>query len=82
MVYDSLIDMHQLIKLADDAVFLEEYYEQAKEMVTKHINEKGEITAAEARDLFNTSRKFAVAILENFDSIKLTKRIENSRLLY
>lgn len=81
MVYESLIDMQKLVKLADDCIFLKEYYEDAKEIVIKHINEKGEITAAEARDLFNTSRKFAVAILENFDSIKLTRRIENSRVL-
>ena len=81
MVYESLIDMQKLVKLADDCIFLKEYYEEAKEIVIKHINEKGEITAAEARDLFNTSRKFAVAILENFDSIKLTRRIENSRVL-
>lgn len=82
MVYDSLIDMHELIKLADNCVFLKEYYEEAKEVVIKHIKEKGEITAGETRDLFNTSRKFAVVILENFDSNKLTKRIENSRILW
>lgn len=81
MVYDSLIDMNSLVKLSDDCVFLKEYYEEAKEMVIKHIKEKEEITAGEARDLFNTSRKFAVALLENFDSIKLTKRIEDSRVL-
>ncbi|WP_291632671.1 SelB C-terminal domain-containing protein, partial [Clostridium sp.] len=35
-----------------------------------------------ARDAFDTSRKFSVALLEHFDGIKLTKRVENDRVLY
>lgn len=82
MVYDSLLDMGMLHKIADDIVFLSEYYEEAKQLVTDFINQNGSITAAQGRDLFNTSRKFAVGLLENFDSIKLTKRVEDSRILY
>jgi selenocysteine-specific elongation factor len=82
MVYDSLLDMGELSKASEECVFLNEYYEDAKKLVVDFIKEKGSISAAEARDLFNTSRKFAVSLLENFDSLKLTKRVEDVRVLY
>ena len=81
MVYDSLLDMGELIKTAEDCVFSYENYEAAKQLVTNFIKENGSITAAQARDLFDTSRKYAVALLENFDNIKLTKRVEDLRVL-
>ncbi|HKM00681.1 MAG TPA: SelB C-terminal domain-containing protein, partial [Sedimentibacter sp.] len=40
------------------------------------------ITAAQYRDLLNTNRKMAIALLEHFDMIKLTKRLENDRIFY
>ncbi|ERI90259.1 selenocysteine-specific translation elongation factor [Clostridiales bacterium oral taxon 876 str. F0540] len=82
MVYDSLLDMGELSKASEECVFLTEYYEEAKKLLIDFIKEKGSISAAEARDLFNTSRKFAVSLLENFDSLKLTKRVEDVRVLY
>lgn len=82
MVYDSLLDSGVLFKVNEECTFLGESYEEAKESVVKFIKENGSISAAQARDLFNTSRKYAVALLENFDSIKLTKRVEDSRVLY
>jgi selenocysteine-specific elongation factor len=41
----------------------------------------GKITLAEVRDMFNTSRKYAQAVLEYMDEIKLTKRIGDDRVL-
>jgi selenocysteine-specific elongation factor len=82
MVYDSLLDMGELVKVSEECTFLREYYDAAQEKVTAFIKENGSLSAAQARDLFNTSRKFAVALLENFDNIKLTKRVEDARVLY
>ncbi|WP_243108055.1 SelB C-terminal domain-containing protein [Clostridium sp. JN-9] len=56
-------------------------YEEAKKLIYDYIKKNGSITAAQWRDLLNTSRKYAVALLENFDSIKLTKRIDDKRVL-
>lgn len=82
MVYDSLLDTGILVKASEECILLKEYYDASKVMVVDFINEHEKITAAEARDVFNTSRKYAVAILEHFDSIKLTKRLEDNRVLY
>jgi selenocysteine-specific elongation factor len=82
MVFDSLMDNEELIKIAEDCIFTKEHYENSKEIVYKHIKENGSIAASTAREVFDTSRKFAVALLEHFDGIKLTKRVENDRVLY
>jgi selenocysteine-specific elongation factor len=81
MVYDSLIDCGELTKVSEECIFSTECYEAAKSMVTDFIKKNGSITAAEGRDIFNTSRKYAVALLENFDAIKLTRRVEDKRIL-
>ncbi|HSB35036.1 MAG TPA: SelB C-terminal domain-containing protein, partial [Nitrospirota bacterium] len=39
------------------------------------------ITMAEFRDLARTSRKFAVPLMEFFDSQKLTQRVGDKRVL-
>ena len=82
MVYDSLLDMGELVKTPDDCIFLKRYYDEAKELIVDYINKNGSVSAAEFRDMLNTSRKYAVALLEHFDSIKLTKRMEDNRVLY
>lgn len=57
-----------------------EYYfatssiEKAKEALRKYLEEKGQVTVSEARDLWQTSRKYAVPLLEYLDSIRFTKR--------
>ena len=47
----------------------------------KYLDDKKEISMAEFRDLAKTSRKFAVPIMEYFDSQKLTQRVGDKRVL-
>lgn len=82
MVFDSLLDTGVLVKAAEECIFLSKFYEEAKEKVINFIKENGSITAAEFRDMINTSRKYAVAILESLDNMKLTKRVEDKRIFY
>ena len=46
-----------------------------------HLQQKKEITIAEFRDLVKTSRKYAVPLMEYFDSLKLTQRVGDKRVL-
>ncbi|MEG0306818.1 MAG: selenocysteine-specific translation elongation factor [Clostridium sp.] len=82
MVYELLLDDETLIKLNEDCTLLKEDYKEAKEKIKNYINENGSISAATARELLETNRKYAIAILEHLDSIKVTKRVENDRILY
>lgn len=82
MVYDSLLDSGVLFKISEDCIIYKDCFDEARNLIVKQIRENGKISAAEARDVLNTSRKYAVAVLEYFDSIKLTKRVEDYRTLY
>jgi selenocysteine-specific elongation factor len=63
-------------------MFHKKAIEKAKEIIYREIKSEGKITAAKARDLFNTNRKYAIVLLEYFDSINFTKRMEDNRILY
>ncbi|KRT75738.1 MAG: selenocysteine-specific translation elongation factor, selenocysteine-specific elongation factor, partial [Armatimonadetes bacterium CSP1-3] len=49
--------------------------------VAAQIEASGEITVAQLRDTLGTSRKFALALLEYFDGIRLTRRVGDRRVL-
>ncbi len=82
MVFDCLLDEGSIVKVSEDCMFLQEDYSKVKEMIISFIKENGSITLAELRDQLDTSRKYAMALIEHFDGIKLTKRVEDKRVLY
>lgn len=57
------------------------YVNSGKGLIVDFITKNGDISAGQYRDLIGASRKYAVALLEYFDSIKLTKRVEDKRVL-
>lgn len=70
-----------LIKVSDDLVYSKECYDEALDLLKKHIKEKGSINLGEFRDLIGASRKYAMALLDDFDRNKITRRIEDKRVL-
>ncbi|WML35673.1 selenocysteine-specific translation elongation factor [Clostridium sp. OS1-26] len=82
MVFESIMDEGVLIKVSEDCFFLLEDYNRVKDLIIKFITDNGSITLAQLRDELDTSRKYAMALIEHFDSIKLTKRLEDKRVLY
>ncbi len=55
--------------------------ERAKAVCREAIGKNGQMTLAEFRDMLGTSRKFAVALLEQFDRQKFTKKVGDARVL-
>lgn len=82
MVFEALVDSGKLVKINEEIYLPEDKLNEAREKVTAYIKEHGQITAAEFRDLIGASRKYAVPILEYFDYIKLTRRVEDKRVLF
>jgi len=77
-----LVEQRQVVKVSGDVVFAASVYNEMVEKVTSHIKAQGKVTLAEVRDLFNTSRKYAQALLEHLDEKKVTRRIGDERVLY
>ncbi len=76
-----LAEENRVIRMNDSLYLHSDTLESIRTGLKKHLDEKKEITIAEFRDLAKTSRKFAVPIMEYFDSQKLTQRIGDKRVL-
>jgi selenocysteine-specific elongation factor len=77
----ALVETGQLVQLNEDVIFLPETYQEMRAAVISHIEGHGSITLAELRDRFNTSRKYAVAVLEHLDQTGVTIRKGDQRTL-
>ena len=71
----------RVVQVSDDVLFKAETYDEIVERVRAYIQNKGSITVAEMRDLFKTSRKYALGMLEHLDAVGVTKRVGDERLL-
>ena len=78
---DHLIDQRQVVKVADNVVFTASAYDEMVDRIVNHIKSQGKITVAEVRDLFQTSRKYALGLMEHLDDQKITRRVGDERVL-
>jgi selenocysteine-specific elongation factor len=70
-----------IVRVAADLYFPKGSIEQMKTALSRRLIEKGEITPASFRDLFGTSRKYTIPLLEYFDREGLTVRVGDVRRL-
>ncbi len=80
-VLSALVEQGDLLKLNDDVIFLTETYEGMRDRVVAHLREHGSITVAQVRDMFGTSRKYALALLGYLDEKRITRRVGDERVL-
>ena len=73
-VLNALIELGELIAVSSEVAFRKSDYDSMVVKIQEAIRNNGRITLAEARDLFNTSRKYAQALLEHLDSMGVTFR--------
>jgi selenocysteine-specific elongation factor len=76
-----MLEFGEIIKIADDTFASDRIINSAKELLIDYLQKNNKISAAQYRDLLNTNRKSAITLLEYFDNIKITKRVENDRIL-
>ncbi|KPL21415.1 MAG: translation elongation factor [Anaerolineae bacterium SM23_84] len=77
----ALIEQGKLVRLSDTVLFSAEVYQTMAQAVVSHLEHEGHITLAEVRDMFNTSRKYAQALLEHLDDQRITRRVGDERVL-
>jgi len=80
-VLGVLIARGDLMQASPEVLFLPESYEEMVARVRAHIEKAGSITLGQTRDLFETSRKYAQALLEHLDEAGVTKRVGDERVL-
>ncbi|HEY3298925.1 MAG TPA: SelB C-terminal domain-containing protein, partial [Armatimonadota bacterium] len=78
---DLLVYRKELVKVANDLYFHRTAIDTAERLLRDYFSANQSITVSQFRDLTKSSRKYALPILEYFDSCKLTRRIADARVL-
>lgn len=73
-IYSALLEFGDLVAVSDEVVFRRTDYQAMVEKIRLAIRQKGQVSLAEVRDLFQTSRRYAQALLEHLDTTGLTVR--------
>jgi selenocysteine-specific elongation factor len=78
---NMLVEQGRVVRVSEGVVFSASAYEGMVARVTARIKAKGKVSLAEVRDMFQTSRKYAQALLEHLDRLKVTRRVGDDRVL-
>ena len=76
-----LVDQGRVVRVSDVVVYEAGAYREMVDAVTAAIRENGKINVGQVRDQFNTSRKYALALLEHLDQQRITRRVGDDRVL-
>lgn len=79
-VYYALVDLGRIKAVGEDVVYTREMYDDLIGRLTEYLHHNGSISAPEARDLLGASRKYAIALLEHMDELRITRRSGDIRL--
>ena len=80
-VFNALIELGEMTVVSPEVVFRRSDYEAMVARISEHIRKQGQVTVAQARDIFNTSRRFILSFLEYLDSTGITVRDGDYRRL-
>jgi len=78
---DLLLEQGQLVRISGGLLFRQRDFAAMVEAVQGMAQEQESITLAQVRDLFDTSRKYAQALLEEMDARRITRREGDARVL-
>ena len=76
-----LIDQGKIVRVGDGVIFDANVYREMTERIVQHLKDQGNITVAEARTMFDTSRKYILPLLEHMDQQQITRRTGDERVL-
>ncbi|MBT3336941.1 MAG: selenocysteine-specific translation elongation factor [Anaerolineae bacterium] len=80
-IFNALLALEEFVQLSPEVVFRKSDYEKAIDMLREYLAKNGKITVADARDLYGTSRRYVLALLEHLDSQRVTMRDGDFRKL-
>jgi selenocysteine-specific elongation factor len=81
-VLHALIEQGRILKFADGVLFTREAYEEAVRRLVTYMQEHSTMTVSEARNILGTSRKHILPLLEHLDTLRITRREGDERVLY
>ena len=80
-VLGILLKEGRIVRLDPRIIYHRESFERAKSLLLDFLRLRREMTIADAKEVLRVSRKFACAVLEHLDSIKVTRRQGDTHVL-
>ncbi|HWP95613.1 MAG TPA: selenocysteine-specific translation elongation factor [Syntrophomonadaceae bacterium] len=75
-----LVNEGELIKVNQEVFFARQAIEQGKKVLGEYFQKEKELNLGTVRDLFSTSRKYALPLIEYYDRIRFTRRVGDMRV--
>jgi selenocysteine-specific elongation factor len=76
-----LLEEKKLVRVKGDMFFHGENLREMEQKIKGFLKQYGAISPGEFKELFSISRKYAIPLLEYFDSKKITMRMGDKRIL-
>ena len=80
-IHNYLAEEGMIIFLGEDFYILKGFLKEAEKKIKEFILENEKITISQAREILNVKRAAALMILEKLDELKITKRVNDYRIL-
>lgn len=80
-ILQILFETEILIKAEEGIIFHQKRVDEAIQLIKAHFNREHQLTVADFREMITSSRKYAVPLLNYFDSIGLTVRQQDVRVI-
>ncbi len=81
-IYKIILNKNLAMELNDGYIVSINVFEDAKDLLIKYLNINKKIDVKAYKNILENGRKNAIILLETFDKLKITKRLENDRILY
>ncbi len=79
-ILDALADRGEIVGIAPGVYLGRAAYDEMVAASLQSIDARGSVTVAMLRDRFQTSRKYALALLEHLDDQRITRRVGDARV--
>ena len=80
-VIGALVEQRAIVRVNESIAFGSEPFAEIRRQVLARLHDVESINVAEVRDMLQTTRKYALALMEYFDQQRLTRRVGDTRVL-
>ena len=80
-IFSALVESGTLTRLSPEVVYLSQTVVNMQTRIAERIRRQGDVTLAQVRDMFGTSRKYVVPLLEYLGEQRVTKRVGDVHVL-
>ena len=80
-ILNALRQQQKLVRVEGGLLFHRDAIEQARDLLVEYLQREGRLESVKFKYLLDTTRKFALPLLDHFDHVGVTRRVGNTRHL-